>query len=193
MPRGLHVDTVAELEKDGQYIFHMSELLLDAGTLRYTNAHKDISFDGDTYIASGNFIGFGNVVETQRLEISSMSIQLSGVDLTSLATALLDDVVNRRINLYQGLIDPDTYAVIADPLLTYSGLVKGFTFRENPGGTSALSLATASVFADFDRTTGRRSNHQDQETYLAARSIAGVDLGFEFAHISTADLKWGRV
>ncbi len=190
--RGLHVDSIAELAKDGQYIFHLFEFLFDAGTERFTNAHADITFDSNLYTASSRMVSFGNVTETQRLEISSMSFVVSGVDQTSIAAALSADTVDRKIKLYQGLLDPLTYAVIADPILVYTGRIKAYSVKETPGGTSTLTWSTGSILADFDKTAGRRSNHQDQEAYMSIRALAGVDLGFEFAHQVTSNISWGR-
>jgi len=192
MPRGLHVDSIAELETDGQYLFHLIEFEFDAGTERFTDAHKDIVFNSNTYLADARFKSFGDVVETQSLELSSMRFTVSGVDQTALAAALLNDTVNRKVNLYQGLLDTSNYTVINTPTIIYSGRIKSHEFKETPGGTASLTWNTASVLADFDRTAGRRSNHQDQESYIAIRGLTGPDYGFEFAHQITPDLRWGR-
>jgi hypothetical protein len=193
MARGLHADTVTELAKDSQYIFYMIDVLATSGTIRYTNAHHDVTFGGNVYTASPNFVSFGNIAETQKLVIGSMSFKLSGVDLSNLALALSGEIINKRVNLYQGFIDRDTFVVVPTPLIVYSGLVKSYSLSENPGATSVLTLATASILADFDRTAGRRSNHVDQVAYLELKGLGGIDKGFEFSHINLAAIRWGRV
>jgi hypothetical protein len=120
--------------------------------------------------------------------------------------------VNRKINLYQGLIDPDTYVIVPSPIRVYSGKVKSISLQESPGDKSVLTVNTASVLSDFDKTTGRRANSQDQEMYLIIKgqtdaadavsrgmgTLAGdvftptVDKGFDEAHKSNVDVKWGR-
>ena len=192
MARPLHADTIAEIEKEGIYVFHLIEFLFDGGTDRFTTAHKDLVYKGETYIASANFISFGDINETDRLEISSMTFSVTSVNQGLLATALSSDTINRKIILYRGLLNPVTYAIINDPLVVYTGLVSTFSVTEQPGGRSTLIWKTGSVLADFSRTAGRRTNHQDQEAYIAIRGLSGPDDGFEFAHVNNFNLKWGR-
>jgi hypothetical protein len=212
MPRGLESESVAELDKDGQYVFHMVEIILDDETLRYTNAHAEVSYEGETYTPSGNLISFGDVTETEALVLNSMAFKLSGVELTMFALVLSQDLLNRKINLYQGLIDPDTYAIIPSPIGVYSGKIKSISLQETPGDKSVLTVNTASVLSDFDKTTGRRANTKDQEMYLIIKgqldaadavsrgmgTLSGdvftptIDKGFDEAHKSNVDVKWGR-
>ncbi len=190
--RGYHASSEAELEGNNQYIFRLVEMRFDSGTDYFTNAHKDILYDSNTYVSTSRFINSGDITETQGLTLSSMRFTLSGVELTSLAKILSEPVLNREIVLYEAMLDLNTYLIIADPLIVYKGRIKSFEFNEKPGNGASIILNTASIMADFNRTAGRRTSHQDQETYLALRSIAGTDLGFEYASQITADLKWGR-
>ncbi len=212
MPRKLESQSITELDKDGQYVFHMVEIILDNETLRYTNSHSEVSYAGETYTPSGNLISFGDVTETEALVLNSMVFKLSGVELTLFALTLQQNIVNRQINLYQGLIDPDTYTIIPSPIAIYRGKVKSISLQETPGDKSVLTVNTASVLSDFDKTTGRRANSQDQEMYLIIKgqidavnavsrgmgTLSGsvftptIDKGFDEAHKSNVDVKWGR-
>lgn len=192
MSRSLHADTITELEKGGQYITHLIEFEFDGGTDRFTDAHQNLIYNSDTYIASAKFIGFGDVTETQKLEISSMTFTLSATSQTLLAVALASDTINRKIKLHRALLNPDTYTIINDPVLIYAGLVKAFAVSETDKGKTVLTWQTGSVLADFHRTAGRRTNQQDQEAYMLIRGLSGTDRGFEYAHQNNFDVKWGR-
>lgn len=192
MVRVLHADTLAEIVKEKLYIFHLIEFVFDGGTDRFTTAHIDLVYNSETYIASASLIGFGDVSETDRLEISSMDFSVTAVGQALVATALSSDTINRKIILYRGLLDPTTFAIINDPIIIYTGLVTSFSVSENPDGDSTMTWRTGSVLADFSRTAGRRTNHQDQEAYIAIRGLSGPDDGFEYSHKNNFNLKWGR-
>lgn len=190
--RPLHANTKTELEKSGQYMIYLILLELDSGDQAFTTAHKDVVYGAHTYLASKKFIGFGNVTETQQLEISSMSFTFTAADQTLLSQALSEQIINREISLYRAMLDTTTYALISDPFLSYKGRIKSMTMTETPGGYSKLVFQTGSVLSDFQRTAGRRTNHNDQQAYMTIRSLSGTDDGFEFANQITYDIKWGR-
>lgn len=193
MVRALHADTLAEIVKEELYIFHLIEFVFDGGTDRFTTAHQDLVHNSNTYTASAQLIGFGDVNETDRLEISTMNFSVTAVAQGLLSTALSSDTINRKIILYRGLLNPTTFAIINDPIVIYTGLVTSFSLQENPDGETTLTWKTGSVLADFSRTAGRRTNHQDQEAYLSIRGLSGPDKGFEYSHVNNFDLRWGRV
>lgn len=192
MVRPLHADTVAEIVKEELYIFHLIEFFFDGGTDRFTTAHQDLVHNSNTYLASASLIGFGDVNETDRLEISTMNFSVTAVAQGLLSAALAEDTINRKITLYRGLLNPTTFAIINDPIVIYTGLVTSFSLQESPDGETTLTWKTGSVLADFSRTAGRRTNHQDQEVYLSIRGLSGPDKGFEYSHINNFDLRWGR-
>jgi len=197
--RDLHASTVIELEKDQQYIINFIEFHLE-NKVYLTTAHTDLTVDlghGEgtkQYVSGSDLITFGNVTESQTLDISSMSFVLSAVDQTNLVTALGQDTINRQIKLYRGLLDTSNYALVADPILLYVGNIKSFDAKETPGDTATLTWATASAMADFNGTAGRRTNQEDQDAFLAITQPTStpVDLGFEFAGQLEVDVQWGQ-
>ncbi len=171
MPRGLSGTLTTALAEESKYVFNLVELYFSS-TYRYTDAHAEIQHDfGDgegnkTYLASPNLVSIGAVNETEKLHIGSMVVAVNAVNQTLLAMALSEDIVNREVRLYRGLLDTGTYAVIDDPTLIYRGKIKSFSMQESVGATSTLSFNTASTLADFERNAGRRTNQQDQLRYL---------------------------
>lgn len=195
MTRALHADSITELQNDNQYLFHLIEIFFDSGVDRYTTSHSDLVWNSQTYLNSANFISFGNVSENQKMQISSMNFIVSGVNQGNISKVLSENLVDRKILLYRGMLDQVNYTVIPDPILIYSGRIKSFSVSEDPGNTAEVVLQTGSAFADFQRTAGRRSNHQDQEVYLRMIGIdpdIDPDMGFEFAHQLDQDVQWGR-
>lgn len=187
MSRNLPALIEAEVAKQQVYTFHLVEFQFDSGTLYFTTLNKAVVFNSNTYLASPDFVTFGTITESEKIELGSMFFTLSSVDLTVVAQALLEDFVDRPILLYRGFLDPSTYQVIVDPILLYEGRIKSFKLSENvASGTSTLTWNTASIWADFSRTSGRRTNDNDQQIFYPG------DKSFEYAHQVTFDVKWGR-
>ena len=188
MSRDLPVLVESEIEGQQLYTFHLVEFQFDSGTLRFTTLNRNIDFGGNTYGATPDFLSFGNVVESETVEVGSMEFTLSSVDLTVVAQALTEDFTDRPILLYRAFLDRSTYQLIVDPYLIYEGRVTGFTLSENiDQSTSNLVWASASIWSDFQRTAGRRSNHNDQQVFYPG------DMAFEYGHSIDFSLKWGRV
>ena len=70
----------------------------------------------------------------------------------------------------------------------YSGNLSSFSLSESEE-KSMLKVSVSSHWADFDRVSGRRTNHNEQQRYL---SSGETDKGFEFASSTVKDIKWGR-
>jgi len=187
MSRNLPALITTEIAKETVISFHLVEFLFDSGTIRFTTFPRNIIFNSETYISSPDFLSFGDVIESTDIEIGSMSFTLSGADQSVIAVALLEDFPDREINLYRGFLDQSTYQVIVDPVLIYEGRITGFKLSEDvDSSTSTLTWTTASIWADFNRTAGRRTNNNDQQVFYPG------DLAFEYAHLITYDLMWGR-
>lgn len=187
MSRNLPALVQTEIAKQAIFTFHLVEFKFDTGTLRFTTLPKNIVYDSNTYVASPDWLSFGNVVESDGVELGSMFFTLSSVDLSVVAQALLEDFVDRPILLYRAFLDTTTYDLIVNPILIYEGRITSFKLTEDPqSGDSTLTWQTASTWADFNRTAGRRTNNNDQAVYHPG------DLAFEFAHNITFDIRWGR-
>lgn len=188
MSRNLPAVIQTEIAKQAVITFHLVEFQFDTGTIRFTSLPRNIVYNSQTYLASPDLLSFGNVVESDRVELGSMFFTLSSVDLSVVAQALLEDFVDRPILLYRAFLDTSTFQLLVDPVLIYEGRITSFKLSEDPqSGTSTLTWQTASMWADFQRTAGRRTNNNDQQVYHPG------DLAFEFAHNITFDIRWGRV
>ena len=187
MPRNLPALIEAEIVKDATFTFHLIEFQFDTGTIYFSTLPRNILFNSNLYIAGADMISFGNVVESQNVELGSMTFKLSGVDLTNVAQALTEDFMDRPVILRRAFLSTINYSLLADPFIIYEGRITSFKLNENPAtGMSDLTWNTASMWADFQTTSGRRSNNNDQQIRFPG------DKAFEYAHLTTFDLRWGR-
>lgn len=186
-----------EIVKTALYPFVLVEFLLDSPDEVYlTSAHRAISYSGNTYVASGSLVSYGDVEETRTPKRPAMKFTVSGVDQTFVAIALTKKFGNRLVNLYKGFIGEDDLVVGGDLgiRLVYSGRVSSFDLQESSDGTSELNWNTTSIWGDFERSAGRRTNEADQAAYLSLTEQTGItDRAFQHSYKNFSDIKWGRV
>ena len=151
-----------------------------------TDAFKDISYNSNTYTAVGHFMGFSDIEEAAEVIVSSVTLSLGGIDQVWVSRVLNKAYIDRTVKVYTAFLD-DALALVVDPVLIFEGRMDTPTIQENPdAGTSSVSVTATNAWVDFSRTTGRHTNHEEQQVHFAG------DKGFEFASEIVSDIKWGK-
>lgn len=161
-----------------------------------TDCYKDLTLtiDGSTnvYQATGNLLSFDTIKESTDLQISSISVTLSGVDRTFTAALLQYEYLDQPMKVYRVFLD-DNEVVQHVPLLTFSGNIDTPVITDDPtSGSSTISLSAASTFIDFERRNGRKTNQSEQDLYRSINGLSAADTGFEFNSDSNTEIWWGR-
>jgi len=183
MSRTIHADVITEIAKDSFSQVTLIYFAFDPA-IYITNAFHDISYSGNTYQAGGHLLKSGAIQESSDVRVGTLNITLSGVDQTYISILLSQSTTDRQIKVYRAFLD-SSQAIIGDPLLTFDGRVSDFKIKDTKKG-STISLSVASHWADFEKKSGRKTNHNSQQMYFDG------DLGFEYAANITKDIKWGR-
>lgn len=183
MTRLINSATLAALETDSFNIATLVQIDF-ASTIRITDWARSITALSNTWYSSANFIGVGNVTESQELRVNDLTLTLSGVDQTYVAIFLANNYIDVPINVYRVILD-NADAVVGAPILIFDGILTGYAI-EDTEEESKVTVQMASHWKDFEKENGRRTNHNSQQLYFAG------DEGFEFAPKSIKDLKWGR-
>ena len=97
---------------------------------------------------------------------------------------LNENIVNDTVELFRGFLDSNN-ALIADPILLYSGNIDTFQIEESTN-SSSVNLAVVSHWADFEKKSGRQTNNNSQQRFFS------TDVGMDFASQTVLDIKWGR-
>ena len=155
---------------------------IDTGS-RYTDHYKDLTYDGNTYTASSLFLGSSEVQETADVAVNTLTLKFSGADLTIISLLLNNNYMNKPAKVYRGFLD-DSQALIADPFLLFDGRISNFALEEN-ATTSSINIIVTSHWADFEKTSGRRTAENSQKLYFPN------DKGMEFASKTAQKIKWG--
>ncbi len=184
--RGATAAVQTELGKSRLQPVHLVEVLFDTTPIYMTDAWTDVVWDSKTFIALGHFLGFSDIEETAELQVANLTAQLSGVDQSLIAAVLSENYIDRTLNIYKAFLDGNL-AVIADPVLIFSGRMDSPVIDENPDdGTCTVSVSASNAWVDFERKSGRHTNHTEQQIYFPG------DKGFEFVSAVTSEITWGR-
>ena len=182
--RGASAAFLTELAKDFNHPVHLLETGLDSGPYYLTDAYTDIVWSGNTYVASGHLLGFGDIEEQTRMESYDLTVTYSIVDVTYVSLVLSEDYIGRSIKIHLALLPDGSSTPIVDPILYYDGLINGGSIIEDGAGGATLAI-TSNGF-DMNRRNGRHTNHEENQILFPG------DKGFEFVDQATREMIWGQ-
>ena len=90
---------------------------------------SSVSGSSVTYNASDFIMGVSDFTEETDVNLSPISITLSGADQTFISTVLNENVITDTVTIFRGFLD-DNSALIADPFLLYKGTIDNFAIQE---------------------------------------------------------------
>lgn len=184
--RGASAAVITELGKTQNQPFHLVDVIFDGTPIYVTDAWANVAWNAKTYTALGHFIGFSDIEESSALQVANLTAQLSGVDQSLISAVLSENYIDRTLRIYKGFLD-DNAAVIASPILIFEGRMDAPTIEENPDdGSCTVSIAATNAWVDFERKSGRHTNHEEQQLFFPG------DKGFEFVSEITSEITWGK-
>ena len=161
----------------------------------------DISFDSttapdagvNTYTAQGNFIGFSGMSEDMEVKVGKFTITLSAVGNNYVSTFLNSEVEGRRVVIYKcflsfGPTGTDPLALVAAPIMMYDGTIYNYSINET-AKSCQISVDCSSLFADFERKAGRKTNNWSNWFFQGEQ----YDKAFDKAGwVGETEFKWGK-
>ena len=145
---------------------------------------SSVSGSSKTYSASAFLITVPTFTEETDVTKTTVNVALSGANTTFISTVLNENIVNDTVDIFRGFLNSSN-AVIADPILLYSGNVDTFQIEETET-SSTVNLSVVSHWADFEKKSGRQTNNNSQQRFFS------TDVGMDFASQTVLDIKWGR-
>ena len=98
MPRGLSSSITTELQNQNIKPIVLVEILFPTPQ-RITNHYKDITFNSNTYTASGHLLSITTKAENSEVDTSQFQVELSGVDNAFISIVLNNVVSNDNVNI----------------------------------------------------------------------------------------------
>ena len=151
--------------------------------LRVCNAHHDIVVDEDgtdfTYLATGQFLGFGDISDELEIKNNSLDLSLSGVLGTFTSTFVSSNVEGSLVEVSRGYYDESTGTVVATPEPRWAGRVNNASIQDDYNFTDEdriiVSVSCKSLFETlFKRQSGRYTSLQGFQKFNSS------DLSMEF-------------
>ena len=192
MPRNLSSGLVTSLSAQQMVVTDLIEIHL--GTAVYfNNGSIDLDYDSptapdagsNTYLAQGQFLSYGNIIESADLRINSIDMEFTAVDLTTIGLLLNNNFIDKRVVIYRVILGNDYTFEADDVWMLFDGNITAYGIKET-GETATVTITVASQFADFMRTSGRKSNPASQNIHFAN------DRGMDFSPQIVKDIKWGK-
>lgn len=157
---------------------------LASGDVCLCSADRNITWDGSVYTGAGDLGSISDVSASDTLQAAQVRFSLSGIAANLLSAARSEQYQGRRISLWIGFLDVDTWALIADPVLIWKGIIDQMqiTFGE----TATITLIADNLIALWERPRIRRYSNADQQAAYPG------DLGFEFIEqAAEKEIVWG--
>lgn len=191
MTRALSQTQNQHLAGDAFISFTLIDIGINGGTdLHYTDGPYDVDYNGTTYEAQGQFLGVSETSETADLQITSINLVISALDLSTVQQLATSNQINQDVTIRRVFVDPTDQSLIGDSagdesILLFKGKIAGYRI-EDAEDTATMTIEVNSQFTNFDRRTGRRTNLANfQREYPN-------DFGMQYSHENLLDIKWGK-
>jgi hypothetical protein len=136
-----------------------------SGAVRAWTGKGDFTWGGNTYAGIGSFGGISEVEETGNPVANGLTLTLSGIPSTLLATSLdRTQYRGRRVRVWHGFfnVTGDTAALIDTPVASFAGRMDVMTPTDT-GETSTIALTCENRLVDLERSRERRYTDADMQ------------------------------
>jgi hypothetical protein len=129
------------------------------------------------------------VSESFETKVGKFSLQLTGVGSDYISLFKDSNVAGKRVVLYKAFLQYADLAIAGTPIIMFDGIIFNVTISE-ARRTCNIQVDCASLFSDFERTSGRQTNNNSNWLYQGN----SYDLGLSKAGwVGTSEYKWGRL
>lgn len=150
-----------------------------------------------TYSAQGEFMGFSTVSEDFDVKVGKFTIYLSALAPNFVRNFVYQDPTTGqkvdtegcRVVIYKAFLDrANDLEILDQPIIVFDGLIYNIAISES-AETSQINIDCATLFSDFERTNGRKTNNGSNWLFQGSN----YDTSLEKAGIvGNSEYKWGR-
>lgn len=180
---------------------HLKTALGANDTFYLCDGGFDVRFDSptapnsgvNTYQAQGNFIGFSGMSEDIDVKVGKFTITLSGIGNDYISKFINYEVEGKRVCIYKAFLNfgptgTDPLTLVSTPILMFDGTIYNFSIQET-SKTCQINIDCSSLFADFERTNGRKTNNWSNWLFQGVQ----YDKCFEKSGwVGETEFLWGR-
>lgn len=142
-----------------------------------------------TYKSQGEFLGFNNVEENIEVRVGKFTVILSALDATTKTEVISRYPQGARVVIWKAFLSKTTGQILDTPLMVFDGQIMNFQAVEG-ARTAIISLDCASIFADFERTAGRKTNNESNWLYQGVKYDTSLE---KVGTVANTEYRWGRL
>jgi hypothetical protein len=148
----------------------------------------------NTYLAQGDFLGFSALTEDFDVKVGKFTIFLSGISSSYINKIINYEIEGKRVVLYKAFLGfgpqgTSPLGLVAAPIMMFDGLIYNFAVQET-NNSCQITIDCSSLFADFERSNGRKTNNWSNWLYQDNR----YDVAFEKSGwVGQTEFLWGRL
>ena len=182
---------------DSFFSVDLVELHIAGSPVYVCNGGYDIEWDSTTaptagtitYLSQGQFIGFNTTEENIDVKVGKFTIVFSALD-TNATTALLNNYIQgSRVVVWKAFLSKTTGQIINSPIMVFDGQIYNFNAVES-ARTATVSIDCSSIFADFERTNGRKTNNESNWAYQGIKYDTSLE---KSGIVANSEYRWGRL
>jgi len=129
--------------------------------VRLWTGYGSITIDSNTFLAGGDILSVSSISESGEVQANGVTIMLSGLSTSLVASALTTAYQGRDLNVYVGVLNASG-TVISDPIKVFAGKMDVMTVEDN-GADAQINVTAESKLIDLERSRARRYTSEDQK------------------------------
>ena len=186
MARSLSPQMASDIRASELEIYLAVEMFFsDTNVTRAWSGLGTINIGGNPYTGVGDLGQIGPITETTELKNTGVTIGLSGIPLTAISNALLQDYQGRPCNIYIGTGNAASQT-INTPYKIFGGQIDTMQIEET-AETATISVKVESRLLEFNRPKETLYTDADQQDRYPG------DRFFEYVpSLQEKEILWGR-
>lgn len=194
MTRTLNSSLLTDLTQDAASLVAFIELQLSTGSVYLCTGAVNLTFGGHTYTAVGGALTVDGLGETTDEKGQGVSLTLSGVEQTALASLLAAKVRGRKAIVNYAHFSPSTGALIGAAYEAFNGymnetwtITDSRTGTPDGGGDVKITTRLTSRLTDLDRVKGFAMNNAEYQQFYAGDTFFATVPG-----LIGQQIRWGQ-
>ena len=143
----------------------------------------------NTYTAQGDFMGFSSLSEDFDVRVGKFTIYLSAVGNSYVNKFVDQDYEGRRVVVYKAFLNYYDLSIVGTPIMMFDGQIYNTAITEK-SNSCQINVDCASLFADFERTAGRKTNTNSNWFYQGVEYDTSME---KSGIVGQSEFKWGKV
>jgi len=149
----------------------------------------------NTYTAQGDFMGFSSMTEDFDVKVGKFSVYLSGVGNDYVNKFTQGEYEGKRIVIWKTFLEfafvnnVEILQIVSSPIMMFDGIIYNIQINES-SNSCQINVDCSSLFADFERVAGRKSNNGSNWLYQGSTFDTSME---KAGYVGSTEINWGKI